>query len=147
MEKIGPPRLTEANHSYMKAVQDSKWQTKKIREAEVKSKKGNIVITTKSSIQEEGLLNRCLVGCLEVDVKEKPTLADVRRWSSTMWKNIFEVNIYEMSEDGFLFEFPNRHMAKQIIQGQWRGKKIVFKLDWWSPTTGCIPNSTFEKET
>lgn len=57
------------------------------------------------------------------------------------------VNIYELNENRFLFEFPNKHMAGRIISEQWRWKNLDFKLEWWSPTTGCIANSSMEKAT
>lgn len=100
----------------------------------------------KSGAQYDGLLNRCLLGCLELEVKEKPTLADIRRWSTTLWKNTFRVNIYEMNEDRLLFEFPNRHMAEQVFQGKWSWKKINLKLEWWSEMAGCISNAMVENK-
>ncbi|OIT38035.1 hypothetical protein A4A49_59225, partial [Nicotiana attenuata] len=48
---------------------------------------------------------------------------------------------YEMTGNLFLFEFPNRSMAEQILQGEWRWKKCKLHLEWWNPTAGCIPNS------
>lgn len=46
-----------------------------------------------------------------------------------------------------LFEFPNRYMAEQIIQGSWRWKNPNFNLEWWNPKLGSIPNSTIVNET
>ncbi|WMV30144.1 hypothetical protein MTR67_023538 [Solanum verrucosum] len=79
--------------------------------------------------------------------KEKPTLVDIRSWSSTNWKKVFGVNIYELNSEMFLFEFPNRYMAELIIQGQWRWKSSIFHLDWWRPTTGCTPSPSTVRET
>ena len=64
------------------------------------------------------MLNRCLVGGLEDESKEGPTLTEIRRWSSTTWKNTFGVNIYETNNRIFLFEFP-KIMADQIVKHQW----------------------------
>lgn len=67
------------------------------------------------NIQEEVLLKRCLIGYCSEEKKEKPTLADIKKWVSANWKNVFGV-IYKLNEI-FLFEFPNRYMAEQTIQG------------------------------
>ncbi|KAF3648862.1 hypothetical protein FXO37_19244 [Capsicum annuum] len=79
--------------------------------------------------------------------KEKPTLVDMRAWSSQTWKNVFGMNINEMYGDVFLFEFPNRCMAEQVLQGQWTWKKEKFNLERWSPMAGCVTNSIVAKET
>lgn len=54
------------------------------------------------------MLKRCLVGGLEYKSKEVPTLSEIRRWSSSTWQNTFGVNIYEINNRRFLFEFHNR---------------------------------------
>lgn len=56
-----------------------------------------------------------------------------------MWKNVFEVNIYKMAGSLFLFEFPNRNMADQIMQGEWVWKNSTIRLEWWSPFVGYAP--------
>ncbi|KAH0738018.1 hypothetical protein KY290_036723 [Solanum tuberosum] len=96
---------------------------------------------------ENGLLKRCLVGHLEGGNKERRTLSEVRRWSSLLWKKAFGVNIYEMYGGKFLFEFPNRNMAEQTLQGQWNWKNQRFNLEWWFPLVGCTPNNILTKET
>ncbi|KAG5568655.1 hypothetical protein H5410_064335 [Solanum commersonii] len=93
--------------------------------------------------QEDSLLKRCVVGYCGEELKEKPTLADIRRWSSTNGKKAYGVNI----GDSFLLEFPNRRMAEQTLQGQWRWKNCSFHLEWWNPLIGSIPNSLTCKET
>lgn len=62
-----PPKLTEINYPYAKAIQESKWPGKTIREAEVRSKKGRIEIDEILDHEGEGLLTRCLVGNVEQD--------------------------------------------------------------------------------
>ncbi|KAF3624451.1 hypothetical protein FXO38_30262 [Capsicum annuum] len=128
-------RITQLNYPYAKALRDSKWIAKDHHEA------------TTSHKQEVGLLNRCLAGFLEKVSKEKPSLSEIRRWSSVKWKKTFGVNIYELYGDMFLFEFPNRFMAEQTIQGQWKWKNIAFNLEWWCPVTGCVLNSSKTQET
>ncbi|KAH0730739.1 hypothetical protein KY289_001927 [Solanum tuberosum] len=140
-------RLTEDDYPYVEAVQESRWGSRNLKRAEINSSKGGIQITKSVNIQEEDLLKRCLIGYCSEDLKEKPTLADIRKWVSANWKKVFGVNIYELNRETFLFEFPNRYMAEQTIQGQWRWKNNRFQLDWWSPTTGCIPHTTSVRET
>jgi len=111
-------------------VRDGKWLTKRHRETEMASKLDK---------QEDGLLSRCLVGHLEKASKASPSLSEIRRWSSSEWKKTFGVNIYELYGNMFLFEFPNKFMAEQTLQGQWKWKNLVFNLEWWSPTVGCEP--------
>ncbi|KAG5569629.1 hypothetical protein H5410_059395 [Solanum commersonii] len=139
--------VTEEEYSYAEAVQQSKWGSSNLRRAEMNTKKGSILITKPVNIKEADLLKRCLIGYCTAGKKEKPTLADIRSWSSTNWKKVFGVNIYELNSEMFLFEFPNRYMAELIIQGQWRWKSSIFHLDWWSPTIGCTPSPSTVRET
>jgi len=118
LEKVGPPRVTEASYPYARSVKDSKWLSKSIREAETNSLEENIEVLSQMESHENGLLKRCLVGHLEGGNKERRTLSEVRRWSSLLWKKAFGVNIYEMYGGKFLFEFPNRNMAEQTLQGK-----------------------------
>ncbi|KAF3627788.1 hypothetical protein FXO37_29681 [Capsicum annuum] len=46
MELEGPARVTEANYPYAKAVKDSKWQSKALREAEITNNASNIEVLT-----------------------------------------------------------------------------------------------------
>ncbi|KAH0633300.1 hypothetical protein KY284_036086 [Solanum tuberosum] len=107
------PRLVNTRYPYSKAVKDSKWLSKNHKETEE---------TSSSEKQEDGFLGRCLVGYLEKASKEKPSLSEIRRWSSYEWKKAFGVNIYELYGDMFLFEFPNKFMAEQTLLGQWNGE-------------------------
>uniref|UniRef100_M1CEQ4 DUF4283 domain-containing protein n=1 Tax=Solanum tuberosum TaxID=4113 RepID=M1CEQ4_SOLTU len=126
------PRLVNPRYPYSKAVRDSKWLSKNHKETEE---------TSSSEKQEDGFLGRCLVGYLEKASKEKPSLSEIRRWSSYEWKKAFGVNIYELYGDMFLFEFPNKFMAEQTLQGQWKWRNQSFNLEWWSPVVGCMPIS------
>ncbi|XP_070012336.1 uncharacterized protein [Nicotiana sylvestris] len=49
--------------------------------------------------------------------------------------------MYEMTGNMFLFEFPNRFMAEQILQGDWSWKKYKLHLEWWTHIARCIPKS------
>lgn len=108
---------------------------------------GVIEISVKPGAEETGMLNKCLVWDSEDESNEGPTLSEIRRWSSTTWKIIFGVNIYEMNNRRFLFEFPNRFMADQIVQHQWYWQKNKLNLKWWSSTEGCTSISRSPKET
>lgn len=66
--RTGPPRMTEANYPYAKALQDGKWSSKNLQEAEVRSKKGIIEVSAKSGKQEDGLLKGCLIGGLDENI-------------------------------------------------------------------------------
>lgn len=82
---------------------------------------GKTVVAGTSVGQEDGLLNTCLVGHLEKASKEKPMLTEIRRWSTSLWKKTFGVNIYKLYRNMFLFEFPNRFMAEQTQSGETLG--------------------------
>lgn len=41
----------------------------------------------------------------------------------------------------FLFEFQSRKDAEHILMGDWRRQGQILKLDWWTPTTGALPES------
>ncbi|OIT36178.1 hypothetical protein A4A49_55021, partial [Nicotiana attenuata] len=55
--------------------------------------------------------------------------------------------MYETTENLFLFEFPNRNIAEQILQGEWSWKKFKLYLEWWNPITDCLSNSISVKTT
>lgn len=48
-------RLTEASHQYLKVIQDSKWHTKNLQIAEVKSSEGKNDISETTDALEDGL--------------------------------------------------------------------------------------------
>ena len=49
MEVVSPPRVTDPNYTYVRVVRDSKWQSKKLRDADNTNK-------------DTGLLKKCLSG-------------------------------------------------------------------------------------
>ncbi|KAH0735084.1 hypothetical protein KY285_010791 [Solanum tuberosum] len=108
---------------YARVVERSKWQQQSHKEAN-------------ASI--EGPLGRSITGLF--GGSERPTLTAVRKWASSTWKKAFGVDIYEMAGHIFLFEFPNKHMAEQILQGEWNWKNMKVKLEWWNPLVGCVPS-------
>ncbi|KAG5577179.1 hypothetical protein H5410_057313 [Solanum commersonii] len=110
-----------------------------------KDKKTESEVIVKS--REQGLLGRCIIGFFDKNNAERPTLSDVRQWSTTVWKKAFGVNIYEMLGGHYLFEFPNKYMAEQILQGEWIWKRNKIKLEWWNPYVGCEPTTYKPKST
>lgn len=55
-----------------------------------------IAIMNGDTGQEKGLLSRCIIGSFNTELKEKPTLSDVRKWAVNTWKKGFGVSVYEM---------------------------------------------------
>ncbi|OIT07264.1 hypothetical protein A4A49_54874 [Nicotiana attenuata] len=137
-------RKIDPKFSYTESVKASKWQTKESNEVHItKGPNNKISISGGAVNDDEGLLGRCVVGSFDVGLAEKPTLTDIRRWSVSSWKNAFGIDVYEMGESRFLFQFPNKHMAEHILQGEWRWKQAKILLEWWSPTAGCC---SFQKK-
>ena len=135
----------DINVPFAKVVEGSKWQSSKYEAPTAKDKKTESEAIVKS--REQGLLGRCIVGFFDKKNAERPTLSDVRQWSTTVWKKAFGVNIYEIMGRHFLFEFPNRYMAEQILQGEWMWKRNKIKLKWWNPYIGCEPTTYEPKST
>lgn len=92
LEETVPPKPTNANYPYARAVRESKCQSNKLHDAEITYKEGNIEIVSQDDSKDNGLL-RCLIGQLEGAKKEKPSLTEIGRWSSLLWKKAFGVNI------------------------------------------------------
>nr|XP_016470877.1 PREDICTED: uncharacterized protein LOC107793103 [Nicotiana tabacum] len=130
MNPTAPPRITVDNYPYVKAIKESKWQSNTLREAKVSINNGDISVVEPTGSEDSGLLKRCIVGFFGKEINERPTLADIRRWACASWNKAYGVNMYEMTGNMFLFEFPNRFMAEQIMQGEWSWKKFKLHLEW-----------------
>ncbi|KAF3652347.1 hypothetical protein FXO37_17559 [Capsicum annuum] len=132
---------------FAKVISDTKWQSNNSDTSTSKGK-GKLTETDEAfKSREQGLVGRCIFGSFGKNKAENPTLSDVRCWTSTVWKKVFGVNIYEMMDGCFLFEFANRYMAEQILQGDWIWKGIKIKLEWWNPCAGCEPTTYKPKST
>lgn len=128
-------RKADPEIPYAATLRASKWQSNDQKEAMVNTCNNKIVVDRGDASTENGLFARCVVGHFRSDLKEMPTLSDLRRWVVSTWKNTFGVNIYEMADSFFLFEFPNKYMAEQ---GTWAWKREKIFLEWWwSPVAGC----------
>uniref|UniRef100_M1BVD4 Uncharacterized protein n=1 Tax=Solanum tuberosum TaxID=4113 RepID=M1BVD4_SOLTU len=100
----------DINVSFAKVVEGSKWQSSKYEAPTSKDKKTESEVIVKS--REQGLLGRCIIGFFDKNNAERPTLSDVRQWSTTVWKKAFGVDIYEMPtmvynsvEEGFWSQY------------------------------------------
>ncbi|KAH0633006.1 hypothetical protein KY284_035792 [Solanum tuberosum] len=65
---------------------------------------------------------------------EAPTLADIKRWTNDLWKQTYGLNIYEMGNDYFLFEFSSMITAEQVVEGNWSWRNSPVLFQWWNPT-------------
>lgn len=125
-------------HSYMEAFKTDKWEAKGTSTSSAQTPFGQRVTVQGPEISDKDLLSRCLVGSFS-DMKELPTLSDIRRWATNKWSNIPGIQMYEMHGSKFLFEFLSRKMADHIKMGEWRWRNKLLMLEWWSPTVGCYP--------
>lgn len=76
---------------------------------------------TRRNTKDKGLLDRCLVGSFIGD-EDAPTRNDVRRWAQQAWNGAQGVQIYDMDESRFLFEFSSRAATKHVLMGTGRDK-------------------------
>ncbi|KAH0705502.1 hypothetical protein KY290_010194 [Solanum tuberosum] len=72
-----------------------------------------------STISE--VLKMSLVGFFEVRDENYPTLLEIKRWITNIWKIHHGLNIYEMGKGRFLFEFASRNTVEH-----------------WSPASGTV---------
>ncbi|PHU04660.1 hypothetical protein BC332_25482 [Capsicum chinense] len=77
---------------------------------------------------------------------ESPILADVRRWASSIWKEAFGVNIYEVAGHIFLFEFPNKHMRSKYSKESGSGENRWFNYNGGPLLLVAYPPNTREKQ-
>lgn len=61
-KEISLSRVTSADYPYVRALQESKWQSRNLCDAEVSYKEGKIEISVKIQLYDNELLERCLVG-------------------------------------------------------------------------------------
>lgn len=75
-----------------------------------------------------------MIGSLPEDLSDAP-LSEIRWWVANTWKHEHGVNIYDMGQNRFLFELPNKTAADHIVRGKWFWKSHRFNMQWWSPTS------------
>ncbi|KAG5617979.1 hypothetical protein H5410_017803 [Solanum commersonii] len=118
------------NGNYKEAITRSKWN--QLTEDKPLMKE--------STQEENALLRRCLVGGFTGGV-EAPTRNDVRRWASKTWREIPNLQVYDMNGFLFMFEFQSRRDAEHILMGDWMRQGQNLNLEWWSPMIGALPES------
>ncbi|KAG5593186.1 hypothetical protein H5410_043700 [Solanum commersonii] len=77
----------------------------------------------------------------------------IRGWSNRLWKQTHSLNIYEMGNDFFLFEFALKVIAEQVFSkhifghfwGRFRNNPVI--LQWWNPTIGMRCGRSKENST
>lgn len=92
---------------------------------------GRICISGDANIQSE-VLKKSLVDEFMFSKGEVPTLTEVRRWANSLWKNVHGLNIYEMREGQFLFEFASKVTTEQVVEGDWVWRNLLVKRQWWN---------------
>jgi len=139
-------RTVDENIPYAEMVRSSKWENREGKgvnaNAEVTMQKG--VISIKEPIcNHSEALKRSLVGKFNADA----TLTEVRKWSYNTWKQAYGLNVYEMGNNFFLFEFKSIQLAQQVLEGIWEWKKTPVKLIWWNPLVATVEERSTGKST
>lgn len=75
------------------------------------------------------------------------TLTEVQKWSYNTWKQAYGLNVYEMGNNFFLFEFKCIHLAEQVMEGIWEWKKNPVKLIWWNLLVATVEERSTCKST
>ncbi|WMV44637.1 hypothetical protein MTR67_038022 [Solanum verrucosum] len=132
-------RLVDSNIPYVDMLKSSKWTNKGRKDMPEKIIKrgGRICINRDANIQSE-VLKKSLVGEFMTSKGEAPTLTEVRGWASSLWKKVHGLNIYDMGEGFFLFEFASKVTAEQVVEGDWVWRNLPVKMQWWSPTVCAL---------
>lgn len=131
-------RSIEKGISYAEMVRKSKWTSKGIDAGIIREEGDTIVIDGKTDKICNELLARSLIGSLPANGSEPPILSEVRRWACKNWNQAHGLNIYEMGQNRFLFEFQSITAAEHVLKGRWFWMNQCIQLQWWSPTVGAI---------
>uniref|UniRef100_M1DTT7 DUF4283 domain-containing protein n=1 Tax=Solanum tuberosum TaxID=4113 RepID=M1DTT7_SOLTU len=117
----GNHRLVSRDIPYATVLRSIKWANKdsKLAEKEKAALKGDTIFINDDPEEYSEVLKRSLVGAFEPRAGETVTLSEIRGWANRLWKQTHSLNIYEMGNDFFLFEFALRVTAEQVIEGDW----------------------------
>ncbi|WMV18930.1 hypothetical protein MTR67_012315 [Solanum verrucosum] len=110
-------------------------------------KRGDKICIYEDLNSQSDVLKKSLVGKFMVSKGETPNLTEVRKWANNLWKQTHGLNIYEMGEGIFLFEFASKTTAEQVVEGDWVWKNSPVKMQWWSPTIGTSADYDRPKST
>lgn len=108
------PKHFKKDLSYATAAGES-WISNTSGETKISYSERNLQLAEAPRARDTGLFKRCIVGSFDEGETQLPSLSDIWRWIAVCWKGVFGINIYEMANNMFLFEFTNRHMAEQIV--------------------------------
>ncbi|KAH0748151.1 hypothetical protein KY290_027383 [Solanum tuberosum] len=98
------------------------------------SKRGDKICINDDANSYSDVLKKSLVGKSVIRKGEAPILVDIRRWANEIWKQIHGVNIYEMENDYFLFEFSSTITTEQVVEGDYIWKNSLVLFQWWRQT-------------
>lgn len=129
-------RLTDSSITYAKMNKSFKWANKDGKDLKVEFtvKNGGIISIKDSLITQNKVLKRSLVGEFNAFV----VLSEVRRWASSLWKQAYDLNIYEIGNGIFFFEFDLKMIVDHVMEGDWHWRKTPISLQWWNPLSGTI---------
>ncbi|KAG5624666.1 hypothetical protein H5410_009884 [Solanum commersonii] len=133
-------RMVDKEIPYAETVRRSKWSSREINSAVIKERGDGDTIFINGVLNQprNELLGRSLVGSFPINGSEMPTLLEVCRWASKNWSQAHGLNIYEMGNNCFLFQFASINAAEHVLRGRWLWKNQGVRLQWWSPTAGAI---------
>lgn len=126
-----PSRTIEEALLCSYTIKRNKWTSKEMNVAEIHEKEGILHISDRHNHSDA--LSTSLVGTFQEGILE------ARHWASSSWKQAHGVNVYEVGQGRFLFEFCSKIDAEQVMRGDWCWKLYKVNLRWWSPTVGAIP--------
>jgi len=131
-------KMVDKEIPYAETVRRSRWSSREINSAVIKERGDTILINGGLNQPRNELLGKSLVGCFPTNGSEMATLSEVRRWASKNWNQAHGLNVYEMGNNCFLFEFTSINAAEHVLRGRWLWKNQGIWLQWWSPTVGAI---------
>jgi len=125
-------RLVDNNISYANMLRSTKWgnEGRKNTQTANMAKRGDKICIYEDLNSQSDVLKKSLVGKFMVSKGETPNLTEVRKWENNLWKQIHDLNIYEIGKGIFLFEFTSKTTAKQLVEGDWVWKNFLVKMQW-----------------
>ena len=88
-------------------------------------------------------LNRCLVGKWGDVSKEGPLLSSLEDWARYHWRLKGNLSLFPLGGSWIWFKFElAREVEKALEEGLGVFKQRPLKLERWSPTVGCLNESS-----
>lgn len=107
---------TRGGRSYKEVIHASKWITSEDKNSKIDT-----------AAESKDPLRRSLVGSFP-DCDEIPSRREVRQWVQHVWKGIHNIQVVDLNEIQFVFEFQSRKDAEQILTGKWQKNKSLTKV-------------------